>query len=59
MKITENMMHELLTKLNKRLKDEYIKDTINIHFICNMIQIKKISVYDHKEKKQITVTASE
>lgn len=59
MKITENMLYELLIELNRRLKNDYIKDTVDKQLICNMIQIKKISVYNHSEKEQITITSKE
>lgn len=59
MKITEEMLYELLTQLNRRLKNDYIKNTIDKHIICNMMQIKKISVYNHNEKTQITITSKE
>lgn len=59
MKITEEMLYELLMELNKKLKNDYMKDMMEKHFICNMMQIKRISVYDHNEKTRITITAEQ
>lgn len=59
MKITEEMLYELLMELNKKLKNDYMNDMMEKHFICNMMQIKRISVYDHSEKIQITITAEQ
>lgn len=57
--LTEDMLHELLTELNRRLKNDYLKNMIDKKLICNMMQIKKISVYNYDEKTRITITSDE
>lgn len=49
--ITKDMVYSLLTNLNERLRADYIKESI--YFASDMIQIKRIKVYDNET--QITV----
>lgn len=55
MKITEDMLYGLLLELNERLRKDYMKESLNKEFIFEMMQIKRISVYNNEEKIQITV----
>ncbi len=54
--ITEDILYELLKAVNKRLKEDFIKAPLNAGFVFNMMQIKRISIYNLEEKIQITVT---
>lgn len=54
--ITKNMMYGLLARLNERLRADCIKESMGICMVSDIIQIKRISVYDNKTKKQITVS---
>lgn len=54
--ITEDILYELLKAVNKRLKEDFIKEPLNTGFVFNMMQIKRISIYNLEEKIQITVT---
>lgn len=54
--ITEDILYELLKAVNKRLKEDFIKEPLNAGFVLNMMQIKRISIYNLEEKIQITVT---
>lgn len=59
MKITEDMLYELLLGLNERLRKDYMKEIPNAEFIFEMMQIKRISVYNNEEKIRITVNTSD
>lgn len=58
MKITEDMLYELLLGLNERLRKDYMKEILNKELISEMMQIKRISVYNNEEKIQVTVNTS-
>lgn len=58
MKITEDMLYELLLGLNERLRKDYMKEILNKELIPEMMQIKRISVYNNEEKIQVTVNTS-
>lgn len=59
MKITEDMLYELLLGLNERLRKDYMKEILNKELIAEMMQIKRISVYNNEEKIQVTVNTSD
>lgn len=59
MKITEDMLYELLLGLNERLRKDYMKEILNKELISEMMQIKRISVYNNEEKIQVTVNTSD
>lgn len=59
MKITEDMLYELLLGLNERLRKDYVKAIRNKEIIFEMMQVKRISVYNNEEKIRITVNTSD
>ena len=52
--ITEDMLYELLTTLNNKLKKYYIQEAVNKSYFTEIMQVKKISVYSHSDKRKIT-----
>lgn len=59
MKITEDMLYELLLKLNERLRKDYVKEIRNKEIVFEMMQVKRISVHNNEEKIRITVNTSD
>lgn len=59
MKITEDMLYELLLRLNERLRKDYMKEILNKKIIFEMMQIRRINIYNNEEKIQITVNTSD
>lgn len=55
--ITKDMLYGLLIRLNERLREDHIKESMNICLVPDMIRIKRISVCDNKTKTHITVSA--
>lgn len=54
--ITEDMIRNLLTGLNERLKKDHIKEAQDNFFVFSMMQVKRISVYNHEDKTHITAS---
>lgn len=59
MKITEDILYELLLRLNERLRKDYVKEIRNKEIVFEMMRVKRISVYNNEEKIRITVNASD
>lgn len=59
MKITEDMLYELLLELNERLRKDYVKEIRNKEIVFEMMQVKRISVHNNEEKIRITVNTSD
>ena len=59
MKITEDILYELLLRLNERLRKDYVKEIRNKEIVFEMMRVQRISVYNNEEKIRITVNASD